>query len=143
MKKAGLLKQTLIFALIPESILIIGQLLFVAMYNLANPVNIALDDSFMVSTGFYIFQIGGFFLSFIFFYMLIVRDKGQHPQVAILFLFISVAIELSFYVLTPASFRFVYVFSFLDKIMAILLAMFTYLVYKDAFYILISKKGKA
>lgn len=140
MKMHQLLKKIIVFALVAEGIPIIAQLGFIAIHNLVAQIPLALDDAFMTSRGFFVFQIAGFYLSFLFFYILIVKDRGRHPYGAVWFFLISIAIEFGFYVIAPVSFRFIYIYSFLDKFIAILMASLTYLIYKDAFYRLIFTK---
>ena len=127
--------MTALYALLAEGLPIIFQFVFVILHNSFSTTHLFINESFMNSLGFYVFQIGGFYLTFIIFYLLLLQLRGQHLiKASFSFLIISIAIEAGFYLLNSLQFSFAYAYSFLDKFVSMLLAYFTYLIYKDSFY---------
>jgi hypothetical protein len=135
MKKVRFVLVIALYVLVAEGLPIVIQFLTVLLKNAFNPNSIYLSEGFMNSSGFYVFQIVGFYLTFIAFYMLLIRLRGRSLIVAsFLFLGLSIALEAVFYMINSIHFSFAYAFSFLDKFVGIVMAHFTYLLFKDSFY---------
>jgi hypothetical protein len=141
MKKGRFIWVVTLYALVAEGLPIVIQFLTVVFKNAFNAGAIHISESFMNTSGFYVFQIVGFYLTFIMFYLLLVRLRRRNViKASLLFIGLSIALEAVFYMINSVHFTFAYSFSFLDKFVAILLAHFTYLLYKDSFYKLFFSK---
>jgi hypothetical protein len=107
MKKYRFLVITALYALLAEGLPIIFQFVFVILHNSFSTAHLFINESFMNSLGFYVFQIGGFYLTFIIFYLLLLQLRGQHLiKASFSFLIISIAIEAGFYLLNSIHFSF-------------------------------------
>lgn len=135
MKKVRFVLVIALYVLVAEGVPIIIQFLTVILKNAFNTSAVSLTESFMNASGFYVFQIVGFYLTFLMFYLLLIRLRRRNLIIAsLLFFGLSVALEAVFYMINSIHFSFAYAFSFLDKFVGILLAHFTYLLFKDSFY---------
>jgi hypothetical protein len=135
MKKPRFFTVIALYALVAEGLPIVVQFLSVILKNAFSSGAIYFNESFMNTSGFYVFQIVGFYLTFIMFYLLLVRLRGRNViQASLLFLALSIALEVVFYMINSIHFSFAYAFAFLDKFVGIVLANFTYLLFKDSFY---------
>lgn len=128
MKKNGLTYvQIISIALLAELTLMVLQLIYFKIYagdNAGSGWNFTSD--YMKTRGFYIFQIIGFFLYTFVSYVAAGRMHEKIIKKAIVLLVTGGIIELSFYLVMQADYEGAFLFSILDKVIAVTFGLILY-----------------
>jgi len=120
-------KRAIAYGIVTELFLVALQLLYLNVYAAMNPeANVVFNADYMMSAGFYIFQIIGFFVYAITVYMLNSRYRIPSLKVILTYLITGGIIELTFYLIIQAEYQGVFLYSILDKFVA---AVFGSIVY--------------
>lgn len=118
-KKTLTFQYAILFGLITEMILIVAQLLYMNFYVKHTPgVEFIFTTEYMMSQGFYIFQIVGFFMYTTTIYFLF---KAYHISTLgkiISYIITGGIVELLFYLIIQAGYEGAFLYSILDKFVA-------------------------
>lgn len=114
------------YAFLTELFLILLQFAYMAYYEMSNEgANLSFDLAYMSHVGFFIFQIGGLFLSIIIGVFIFRRSIEKKFKKVFVFLVAAGIMELAFY-LIATEFEPAYIYSILDKVVAIAFAGILY-----------------
>jgi|GEM_PF-2776388 len=121
-------KQVITYALLTEMILIAFQFAYLKIY--VSSINIGVDFAFstdyMKGAGFYIFQIVGFFAVVVLSFFVFKKSQNQLFNKGMVLFITGGAVELLFYILIHAPYEGAFLFSILDKFIAIAFGAITY-----------------
>ncbi|MGB4971944.1 MAG: hypothetical protein WBO32_04755, partial [Cyclobacteriaceae bacterium] len=109
----------ILYGVLTELALVLAQFVILKDYTNTNPdSDFAFSSTYMMSTGFYVFQVVGFFVYFtvVFFLMRKIKEKPLHKILALVLA--GAAVELTFYAFAQADYQIVYFYSVLDKFIA-------------------------
>ncbi|MEQ9412790.1 MAG: hypothetical protein RIF39_03115 [Cyclobacteriaceae bacterium] len=111
--------RAMVYGVLTELLLVLAQFVILKDYTHANPdSDFAFSSAYMMSTGFYVFQVVGFFNYFTVVFTLMRKIK-EKPLYKILALILAGAVvELTFYALAQADYQIAYFYSVLDKLVA-------------------------
>jgi len=110
-----------------EIILILVQFMYLIFYTVVHPgSDPSFTSEFMISRGFYIFQILGFFLYCIATFYLIRYYQVKNISSILIFIGTGGVIEIIFYGLTGIDYQIAYFFSVMDKFIAALFGIILY-----------------
>lgn len=118
-------KQIILLGIVTELMLIFVQFGYLK-FNSAAGTSIIFSTEYMQNTGFYIFQIIGFFVYALLVYMLLNKFHISSFYKILFFIIAGGIIELSFYLFIPAEYESAYLFSILDKFIAAVFAAVVY-----------------
>ncbi len=114
------------YAFVSELFLILLQFIYMAYYEMTNPgVKLNFDLEYMSHVGFFIFQIVGLFVFTIIGYLIFRRSAEKKFKKVFTYLIAGGIIELVFY-LVATEFEAAYIYSILDKAVAIAFAGILY-----------------
>jgi len=120
-------KKAIVYGVFTELFLIALQFVYLRVYAAMNPeTTVAFTADYMMSRGFYIFQIIGFFVYAVTVYMLNSRYRIPSLSVILVYLITGGIMELSFYLMVQGEYQGAFVYSILDKAVA---AVFGAIVY--------------
>lgn len=112
-------KQAVLYGVITELILVSLQFVYLKNYTSHNPeADFAFTADYMMSRGFYVFQIIGFFVYSVVVFVLINKMKVKTFYKVLALIGAGVVVELVFYAIVPADYQLVYFYSVLDKFIA-------------------------
>ncbi len=111
--------RALLYGVLTELALVLAQFVILKDYTNTNPdTDFAFSSAYMTSTGFYVFQVVGFFVYFTVVFILM-RKINEKPLYKILALVVAGAVvELTFYAFAQADYQIAYFYSVLDKFIA-------------------------
>jgi hypothetical protein len=111
--------RAILYGILTELVLVVAQFVILKDYTNTNPdTDFAFSSTYMMSTGFYVFQVVGFFVYFTVVFTLMRKIK-EKPLYKILALIIAGAVvELTFYAFAQADYQLAYFYSVLDKFVA-------------------------
>jgi len=114
------------YAFVAELILILLQFAYMAYYETSDEgASLSFDRAYMSHVGFFIFQIGGLFLSIIIGVFIFRRSLVNKFKKVFVFLVAAGIMELAFY-LIATEFEPAYIYSILDKVVAVAFAGILY-----------------
>jgi hypothetical protein len=114
------------YAFAAELFLILLQFAYMAYYEMSNPgTNLQFDLDYMTHVGFFIFQIAGLFVFTIIAFFIFRSSKEQKFAKVFVFLITGGIFELAFY-LIATEFEPAYIYSILDKAVAVAFAGIIY-----------------
>lgn len=116
--------QIIMMGFLTELVLILLQFIYVRLIMHAEVA--AFTTEYMKSTGFYVFQVIGFFLYLGAISLLLRKVHVNKFYKVLLFLIAGGVIELAFYLLIPANYEAAYLYSIFDKFIAAAFATFIY-----------------
>ena len=127
-------KKVVLYALIVELILIIVQFAYLGIYvNFINTeAAFVFDTEYMQNFGFFIFQILGFFMYIVLAFVVLKRSRTQILNKMLILFITGGVIELLFYLLMQADYQGAFLFSILDKVVAISFGAIIYYVVAPA-----------
>jgi len=111
--------KAILYGVLTELTLVLAQFVILKNYTNTNPdTDFAFSTTYMTSTGFYIFQVVGFFVYFtvVFFLMRKIKEKPLYKILALILA--GAVVELTFYAFAQADYQIVYFYSILDKLIA-------------------------
>lgn len=107
--------------------LVLLQLINLMVYVQTTPgTEMAFTSAYMKSSGFYVFQILGYFLYAAIIYISIKKITSKMFNKVFILIGSGVLLELSFYLIMQASFEGAFLYSILDKIVAAAFALILY-----------------
>ena len=123
-------KRVIMYALLAELGLILIQFGYLEVYaNFMNPsADLAFDTDYMKHVGFYIFQVIGFFIVTAVAFLVLKKSQKSVVNKLLTLFIIGGTAELLFYLLIEASFEIGFLFSILDKFIAIASGVIIYYV---------------
>lgn len=120
-------KRAIAYGIATELFLIALQFVYLRVYAAMNPETaMAFNADYMMTSGFYIFQIIGFFVYAVTVYLLNARYRIPSLKVILVYLITGGIMELSFYLIIQAEYQGAFLYSILDKFVA---AVFGAIVY--------------
>ena len=119
MKKAYTIPQVILIALAVELALIVLQVGYLLIYSTMAGAEFSFTAAYMTNTGFYIFQILGFFVLVIITVMILHRSSGHMFRNMLLLFAVGAIIEVFFYIVLSATYEGAFLYSVMDKIIAI------------------------
>jgi hypothetical protein len=119
--------QIVAVALVTEFTLIAVQLVYLKIYSGTNEgVDFAFTSEYMKTKGFYIFQIIGFFLYTGVTYILLGKITNKIFNKLGALVVVGGIIELSFYLIMKAQYEGAFIYSILDKIIAVVFGLIVF-----------------
>jgi hypothetical protein len=126
-KKELTYTTAVIYGIATELLLVIGQYIFLAINHQLNPdIPLKFSTEYMMSRGFYVFQILGVFLYTFIVYMIASRYTIRSVTFVLAFLIAAAFVELTFYLSIPGTYQGAYLFSILDKVVAAIFGVILY-----------------
>jgi hypothetical protein len=120
-------RQIALIGLGTELTLIIVQLIYLSLYARDNANGVMdLSSEYMKTRGFYIFQIIGFFLYTTVVYVILRKITDKILNKVLLLIVIGGITELTFYLVMRASYEGAFLYSILDKVIAVFFALILY-----------------
>lgn len=116
----GLSFGKIVLAALLAEVLLIGVQIVALQVYLTNVdgTSFRFDDTYMQSTGFYVFMVAGFYVYAVMAYNILPRVKEHIVQKLMLFVVVGGSVEVAFYLLVQASYQGVFVYSILEKVIA-------------------------
>ena len=126
-------KQVVFYALLAEMVLIVFQFLYLKIYiNYINPgADFAFTEEYMKGAGFYIFLIVGFFVITMLSFLIFRKSQKQLLDKALIIFITGAFVELLFYNVIPANYEGVFLYSILDKFIAVFFGAIVYYVWSS------------
>ena len=119
--------QIALIGLGTELTLILVQLIYFSLYARANLNGVMeITSDYMKSRGFYIFQITGFFLFTAVVYVILGKITDKIINKVLLLIVVGGITELTFYLVMRASYEGAFLFSILDKVIAVFFGLIVY-----------------
>lgn len=118
-------KQVILLGVATELMLVFIQLVYLKL-NSSTDASLAFTTDYMRYTGFYVFQIIGFFVYTAAVFVLLKKFHVSSFYKILFFILAGGVVELSFYLFIPAEYEAAYLFSILDKFIAAVFAAVIY-----------------
>lgn len=107
--------------------MVLLQFVYLMVYVQTNPgTELMFTSAYMKSTGFFVFQILGYFVYATVIYIAIRKVRSRMVKKVLILIGSGVLLELSFYLIMQASFEGAFLYSILDKLVAAAFALILY-----------------
>lgn len=111
--------RAILYGVATELLLVLLQFIYLKSYTTNQPdVEFTFTSEYMMSRGFYVFQIIGFFVYSVVVFLLIRKIKLNTFNKILVMILAGVVVELTFYAIVPADYQMAYFYSVLDKFVA-------------------------
>src|SRR5690606_22864754 len=111
--------RAITYGVLTELLLVLTQFIYLKYYTNNNPeAGFVFSSDYMISQGFYVFQIIGFFVYTVVVFILIRKIKVNTFNKILVLIVAGAVIELTFYAIVPADYELAFFFSVLDKFIA-------------------------
>jgi hypothetical protein len=119
--------RLIVYGLLTELFLVAVQLIYLNIYVSNNTgFEFTVSADYMMSRGFFIFQVIGFFVYFIAVYWLLTQLRERIVSKIITYVLAGSVVELSFYLFVTEGFQGAFLYSILDKYIAAVCAAIVY-----------------
>lgn len=128
-KKEFTYSLAIVYGVVTELVLVLAQFVFLAFRKLMNQdMTITFSTEYMMSSGFFVFQILGIVVYAFVAYQIIHRYTISSLAFMLVFLVAGGAVELTFYLSIPATYQGAFLYSILDKTLGVAMGMIGYFV---------------
>ena len=111
--------KAILYGVLTELTLVLFQFIYLKNYTTNNPgTDFVFTSDYMMSRGFYVFQIAGFFVYTIVVFILVRKMMVKTFYKILTMLVTGALLELTFYAIVPADYQFAFFYSILDKFIA-------------------------
>jgi len=111
--------RAIVYGVLIELVLVLLQFIYLANYaNKNSEADFGFTSDYMMSRGFYVFQIIGFFVYTILVFVLIRKAKVNTFNKILVLIVAGAVVELTFYAIVPADYQLAFFYSVLDKFIA-------------------------
>lgn len=119
--------KMIFYGILTELSLILVQVFYLQVYTYMNSdAPRAFTNDYMLTQGFYVFQIVGFFVYVVVAFLIRGKISDNLIGKMITFLTAAAVVEVSFYLLIQASYQGAFLYSILDKFMAAVFGLILY-----------------
>ncbi|MGE0771969.1 MAG: hypothetical protein AB7K37_09685 [Cyclobacteriaceae bacterium] len=119
--------RVIFYGILTELSLIIVQVFYLQIYTYMNPgAPLAFTTDYMITQGFYVFQIVGFVVYVIVAFLIRGKIADNLIGKMIAFLAAAAVAEVAFYLFIQASYQGAFIYSILDKFMAAVFGLILY-----------------